>query len=194
MKKLTLTAVFPDEDGMFFHNKVFRIAHSFMRNLNVAMQFGINEDHTELYWYAKEDTLVEFLNEEDIRAMMLRNIYTSTLSDVTDYEPILKRVNHYNPAKKARNKMAYLQKKYGYDLDPELLPAQSYVELKAYYLDKLKIAQRDPMAIYFIANKNGHKISIYAHRAFGDPRKCKPNSYGLDRRKNTYDMAQEVTA
>ncbi|MFC4700966.1 hypothetical protein ACFO4O_12405 [Glaciecola siphonariae] len=183
MKKLSLKSKFPDEDGMFFHNKVFRCMHGFLRKTQTKMQLGISEARDELFFYAPEEQLINFLAQADIQQMIARNIYSDEISECSDCEQILLRVNYFSPRKKAVKKLAHLNKRFEH-IDEEKSDGKvSLGDFVTHYEARLKESTRlTKSTVYFIAKKDGQNVSIFAERKLGNPKQTSPNSYGLAKR------------
>jgi hypothetical protein len=180
MKKLSLISVFPEEDGMFFHNKVFRCLHSMMRERSLKICLGISKTRDTLYMYAEESILDHFIALPDIQTMLKRNIYEKKLEESTQFEPLLARVNNFDPKTKAKKKLSHMTETFG-EIDKRVTQGkETYVDYVQYYREKLaKQQQRSTRNVYFIANKNNKKISIFASCFIGNPREMQPNTYGF---------------
>ncbi len=180
MKKLTLQSNFHEEDGMFFHNKVFRIMHGYLRHTQNVIQIGISDTCDALYFYASEAVINDFLSQKDIQDILFRNVYEPKVADALAVEPILIRTSIFNPKAKAKAQHKYYLKKFNGIDEAELGKKADVNYLEAHYKSILE-AQKD---VYFSAHKDGLQFSIFAQRALLDPRATFPNTYGLGKRSS----------
>ncbi|WP_130536749.1 hypothetical protein [Thiomicrorhabdus indica] len=184
MKKLILSSVFPEDDGMFFHNKVFRILHRFLRETEQSILLGMakNEfgkvDHGALFFYADKKVLDQFCAVPDMVKILERNIYDQCIEDVAEQEPVLMRVSNYNPVKKAKARHQYWIQKFG-EIDPAIAKQKANLQTLIQYYRNKQSAERE---VYFLAHKNGKQLGIHAQAQLANPRELTSNSYGLSQR------------
>jgi len=190
MKKLTLSSVF-SEDGMHFHNRVFRVLHGYLRNTGNKIILGISEDRSDLYFYAEEDVLQDFLSQKDIANLVERNVYDVSFSASQGEQSILLSTRLFDPVKKAKMKHQYYKKVHG-AIDEQKAKRFTNIEnLINHYREQLNARKE----IYFIGHKkvktesvNGEgetkKISFFAQRAQAPLDSLETNTYGLVLRKS----------
>jgi hypothetical protein len=177
MKKQILKSNFHEEDGMFFHNKVFRALHGYLRRTNRSIQIGMSKQKEAFYLYGAESDLADFMQQKEVANIVNRNVYRVSLVDVEENEPVLLRVNSHDPRKKAQERVQYFEKKFGTFPSPHSEFADLN-EIEAHYKNQLNRTQD----IYFITLKDDKPLSIYAQHAYLNPKECKPNTYGLSKR------------
>lgn len=170
MKKHTIK-VFDSDDKFFIYNKLFQKMHSLMRKS--VEKYILGYENGSLVIYSSENDFQKLLNSEKVRNFYNGKAFTYEVSEISEKEPYLKRVNNMQQIdKKLQDKKNYYKK---IGLSEEIIQEK---------IDKYKsgLKKKAKSSIHFIAKKNNVKIMIFAEIDCGNIFSLKTNSYGLSKR------------
>ncbi len=158
------------EDLFFMFNKVFNVAHGYMRNHQITMPIGFDRD--ALYYYSDKQTLEILLDQPVIKQMLERGMIEAVISEGTTNEPLLRRINNnVSVAKKITKKLSFYKEKHGLS-DKQLEAAR--IELEVRYEQASTNS-----AVYFVYKNSGKRFSYFGRKIFGDPSAHQVNSFGF---------------